>query len=240
MPSADGDGDETTTTDTDTDEGLPSVASLSVSDFILSSVAGNHRKVHRRTGTQYVTVRLDSSLSTSQIRERLTLTTDDRSVSAAARQPAPWLDDTKDVAFALGKDETIDSGRVLYDRTEIHALSTDALDRVNAPPVFEVSDVSASPDEVSVDGPYEVTVSFTLVNVGEGRGTFGASTKGNVFSGFRTVTETLDAGATRDASTRIEINPGGDSVTVELDRGSDEWRADIPVVSTPTPSETPT
>lgn len=221
-------------------DGCTSVASLSASDFILYPLAGSHPHVHRRANTQYVVVRLDSSRSSETVRDRVTLELDGRSVSLAERQPVPWRNDTTDLAFAVPKDETFDSGRAMLDGTELAMLSTPLLDRLNNPPVFEVGDTSVSPAAVPAGAQIEATVEVTITNVGEGPGEFGASLTGNFVSGAETLTATLAAGAERDVTDVIRIIGEGDTARVRLDWGSDTLVTDIPVTGTPPESGTPT
>lgn len=232
--------DETTATQTDTAERSARVASLSVSDFILYPLAGTHPHVHRRSNTQYVTVRLDSSLSMKTLRNRLTLEVDSGSAPLADRQPVPWRRDTSDVAFALPKDKPLRSGRILFDQTEVHSLSSATLDRLNNPPAFEVTDPSPSLTEVQAGTHREVTVTFRVANTGEGRGEFGASLKGNHVSGANTLTATLDTGTDRRLDGDATIVGEDDTATIHLDWGSDEWTRNIPVVGSSTESETQT
>lgn len=232
--------DEPTTTQADTAERTTRVASVSVSDFILYPLAGTHPHVHRRANTQYVIVRLDSSVSVEGLRNRLTLEVDSSSIPLADRQPVPWQHDASDVAFALSKDETVESGRLLFDQTEIHSLSTTIPNRLNTPPLFDVSDPSVTATEVQAGTRREVTVTFRLANIGDGRGEFGASLKGNYVSGANTLTATVDAGTTRQLYADTTIVGEDDAATIRLDWGSGEWTTDIPVVGTPTGSETPT
>lgn len=231
---------ETTTPTTTTDDGTVHVASLSVSDFILYPLAGTHPHVHRRANTQYVVVRLNSSFPPETLRDRLTLELDRESVPFAERQPVPWQHDTIDLAFAVTKGDTYESGRVFFDQTELQSFSQATLDRVNNPPVFDVSEPSVSPKEVQVDETIEATVEFSLSNTGNGRGQFGASLKGNFVSGSKTLTATVDAGAERSITGTTRIVGEGDTATIRLDWGTDEWTTDIPVVGTPTESDTPT
>lgn len=231
--------DEMTATQTHS-ERFARVASLSVSDFILYPLAGTHPHVHRRANTQYVTVRLDSSVSMEILRNQLTLEVDSQSVPLAERQPSPWRRETSDVAFALPKDRTFGSGRVLVDQAEVHSLSSATLDRLNNPPVFEVSDPSVSSTEVQAGTQREVTVTFRVANIGEGRGEFGASLKGNYISGSITLTATLDAGTDRRVLGDTTIVGEDDTATIRLDWGLDEWTTDISVVGTPTESDSPT
>lgn len=233
-------GTETTTPTTTTDDGTTEVASLSVSDFILYPLAGTHPHVHRRANTQYVVVRLDSSFSPETLRERLTLELDGGSVPLADRQPVPWQHDTIDLAFAVGKGDTYESGRVFFDQTKLHSLSQATLDRLNNPPVFEVAEPSVSPRDVRVGEKIEATVEFSVSNTGDGRGQFGASLKGNFVSGSKTLTATVDAGAERSITGTTRLVGEGDAATIRLDWGSGEWTTDIPVVGTPTESATPT
>lgn len=231
--------DEPTATHTDA-ERPARVASLSVSDFILYPLAGTHPHVHRQANMQYVIVRLDSSLSMETLRNRLTLEVNNGSVPLADRQPVPRRRDTSDIAFALPKDKTLGSGRVLFDQTEIHSLSTATLDRLNNPPVFEVSEPSVTATEVQAGTQREVTVIFRVANTGEGRGEFGASLKGNDVSGANTLTATVDAGTDRSVHGDTTIVGDDDMATIRLDWGADEWTTDIPVVGTPPESDTPT
>lgn len=221
-------------------EETTSVDTVSVADFILYPLAGVHPHVHRRAGTQYVVVRTNTSLSDETLRERLTLELDGEVAPLASRQPVPWSHDTLDVAFAASKDTIIDNGQVLFDQSKLYTLSTTAVERLNNPPVFEVSDLSIAPNEISPGERTTATVRFSLTNTGDGLGTFGASLKGNFVSGAGTVTATLNAGAEDEVAASVEIVGEGDEASVRLDWGSDEWSTGIPVVGTPTESATAT
>lgn len=232
--------DRTATPRTTTEDETATIASLAVSDFILYPLAGTHPHVHRRANTQYVVIRLNSSVSIETLQYRLTLELDSESVPPSEHQLVPWRHDTIDLAFAVPKGKTFESGRVLIDGTELHSLSDTTLERLNTPPVFEVSEPSVSPTEVHVDSQIEATVEFRVTNTGNGRGEFGASLKGNFVSGANTLTATLDAGAERVITGATQIVGKDDTATIRLDWGSDEWTSGIPVVGTPSESEPPT
>lgn len=216
------------------------VASLSVSDFVRYPLAGVHPHVHRRANTQYVIVRFDSSLSIETLRDRVTLEVDERPSSLAERQPVPWQRDTTDLAFALRKDDSFESGRVLFRSTELETLSDSTLGRLNTPPVFEVSDPSVSLNHVQAGARTDAAVTLSVTNTGDDGGEFGASLEGNLSSGANTLTATLAAGAERDLTGVTTVIGEGDTATVSLDWGVDEWTTGIPVAGTPTGSDTPT
>lgn len=208
--------------------------SLSVADFILYPLASVHPYVHRRAHTQYVIVQLTTSQSAQTSREKLTLTLDDEPMPLTERQPIPWKHDTVDVAFAVSKTKTFDRGQILFDQTMLRTLSGTVINRLNNPPVFEISNHSVSPNEVRAGKRRSATVRFNLANTGESRGTFGASLKGNFVSGANTVTTTLDSGGQREVTASAEIVGKNDEATVRLDWGSGEWSAGIPVIGTST------
>lgn len=185
-------------------------------------------------------VRSNSSRSQRTLRNRLTLTLDGDPAPLADRQPAGFETDTVDVAFAVSKSETYDSGRVLHEQAERRSLSASTLDRLNNPPVFEVSNPTVSPDEIEAGARTDATVRFEVHNTGDGSGTFGASVSGNLVSGSATMTATLDSGTHREVSTSTPITGDGDAATVQLDWGTEEWSTDIPVVGTLTSAESPT
>lgn len=222
----------TTNTETSDDDEEPSVASVDVADFVLYPLAGTHPHIHRQAHIQYVIVRLSASKSRDTLRHRLGLTLDEETVRLAERQPVPWEDDTVDFAFAVPKTETFDRGRVVFERSELRSLSDATIRRLNSPPVFEVSEIAASPAEIQFGERGTATVRFGLTNTGEGRGTFGASLKGNFVSGAETVTATLDSGESREVTASTEIVGDGEEATVRLDWGSGEWSTDIPVTGT--------
>lgn len=240
-PRADGtavDCETTPSTDrtagTDVADGTVRVADVSVADFLTYALSGTHPHVHRRAGTQYVVVRADGSAPPESVRDRLTLELDGEAVPLAERQPVPWDNETVDLAFAVPKGPTIASGRVLVDGSERLELPRATIERVNTPPLFEVSTPSASPAEVGAGERTDATVRFGLANTGEGAGTFGASLEGNALSGARTVTATLSPGAERAVRASTRIVGTGEEATVRLDWGSGEWTTGIPVVGTPT------
>ncbi|MFW5924488.1 MAG: hypothetical protein ACOCSP_02690 [archaeon] len=237
--------DETTTSSVDdetpettTADGAASVAELTVADYIRYALAGTHPHVHRRVNRQYVVVRVETSMSMDALRDRLTLELDGESASLAARQPFSWQHETADLAFAVPKDESVDAGRVLLDGSEVLALSSATLERLNAPPMFEVAEPTVSPKEISTGEESDATVEFTLSNVGDGPGEFGASLEGNYLSGSNILTATLDAGAERVVTGTTPIIGDGTEATIRLDWGSDEWTTAIPVVGEKTESGT--
>lgn len=227
-----------TTTRTTAGDGSVAVETLTVAEYILYALAGTHPHVHRRANRQYVVVHLETSMSRDRLSDRLTLELDGESVPQADRQPYSWQHETVDLAFAVPKDETVEAGRVLLDRTAVATLSNATLDRLNAPPEFEVSDPSVSPEAVLTGDEIDATVEFSLSNVGEGTGEFGASLTGNYLSGSKTMTATLDAGANRVVSGTTPIIGDSDEVPIRLDWGSDEWTTEIPVVDETTSTET--
>lgn len=225
---------------TDTAGGTVRVEALSVSDFVRYPLAGVHPHVHRRGDTQYVVVRADTSLPFRAVRDRLALELDGGAAALAERQPVPWEHETVDVAFAVPKGDGYGGGRVLFDGVELRSLPAATVDRLNAPPVFEVSAPSASPDRVRPDERTEATVRFAVENTGEGSGTFGASLSGNLVSGSRTVTATVDPGGEQEVTATVGIVGEGDAATVRLDWGSGEWSTGIPVAGRPTDAGTST
>lgn len=229
-----------TGTETEVSGGTARVASLSVADYVLYPLSGTHPHVHRRARTQYVVVRLDASFPRESIRKRVTLELDGDAMSFAERQPVPWRHDTVDLAFAVPKTERFEGGRVLFDRTELRSLSEATIERLNTPPVFEVSGPSVSPNEIGAGERTSATVRFDVSNTGDWRGTFGASLTGNFLSGSNTVTATLDAGARREITAAVRIVGEGDEATVRLDWGTDEWSADVPVVGASATPDSPT
>ena len=203
---------------------------MSVADFVVYPLSGTHPHVHRRPGTQYVVVRLDTSVSDRTVRDRLTLELDGEEPPLASRQPVPWETPTVDVAFAVSKDATHDGGRLLFDDETLGTLPSDAAERLNTPPVFEVGEPSLSPDEVAAGARATATVEVGVRNVGDGAGTFGASLSGNYVSGSNTVTRRIDAGAAATVSASTRIVGEGEAATVGLDWGSGRWSGDVPVV----------
>lgn len=230
--------DERTPTGTGVDDGTLRVDSLTVADFVLYALAGTHPHVHRRADTQYVIVRAATSLSEETVRTRLTLELDGDSVPLAERQPVPWEREAVDLAFAVSKATTVESGRVLFDGVALRSLAASTVERLNAPPVFEVGEPSVSPTEIEAGAQVDAAVSVDVTNAGEGAGTFGASLGSSYLSGSRTLTTTLDAGETGDLTGTIAITGGDDAPTVRLDWGTAEWTTTVPVVGTPTPAAT--
>lgn len=236
------DGSEVSCVDapaTETADSSLSVADLSVADFLRYPLAGTHPHVHRRANTQYVVVRADTSLDPRLLRAGLALELDGESVPLADRQPVPWRNDTVDVALAVSKDRSVERGRVLFGGTVLRTLSEATLERLNAPPVFVVSEPSVTADGIRQGERKAVTVSVGVENTGEGAGTFGASLSGNFLSGSKTVTARLDPGTRRELAASVDV-VGQRPVRVRLDWGSGEWTTEIPVVGTPTDGATPT
>lgn len=210
------------------------VAELSVADFILYALAGTHPHVHRRAGYQYVVVRLDGNVDFDRAREQLSLELDGEFAAFAERQPVPFANETLDVAFAIPKDRTTEAGTLLFGETTLQTLKTETIQRLNNPPVFEVTTPTVEPSEIQAGEQVEATVEFGLSNVGDGGGTFGASLKGNHVSGANTITRTLDAGTETTVSAAVSLVGNGDEARVRLDWGADEWVQTVPVVGTET------
>lgn len=233
----------TTNTGTNDDGEEPNVASIDVADFVLYPLAGTHPHVHRQAHTQYVIVRLTTSKPRDTLRIQLGLTLGKETFPLAERQPVPWDNDTVDFAFAVPKTETFDRGQIVFEQSVLCSLSESTISRLNNPPVFEISNLSASPSEIQSGERKTSTVRFDLANTGEGRGTFGASLKGNFVSGSNTVTARLDSGAKREIAASTEIVGEGDEAKIRLDWGSGEWSTSIPVSgtteTTESTSETP-
>lgn len=229
-----------TATETDAAAEAVRIDELCIADFIEYPLSGTHPHVHRRATTQYVVVRVESSFSDETARNRLTLELDGEPVSLAERQPVGWQYDTVDLAFAVSKDATVTGGRVLFDGTVIQSLSDATVDRLNNPPIFEVSTPSVSPEELDTTEVTEVTVRFTLANTGSGAGTFGASLATNYHSGYQTVTATLDPGEEKAVTASGRVRPTDAGATVGLNRGSGEWLTTVPVADGELMSETPT
>ena len=216
--------------ETDTSSESVSVASLSVADFIVYPLAGDHPHVHRAADTQYVVVSIDTDRDAETVRKRLALELDGETVELASRQPAPWRTETVERAFAVSKARTTGGGRLLSGGLRLTDLSAETVARLNSPPVFEVSEPSVQPAEISADEQTEATVTFGLANTGTGAGTFGASLKGNYVSGAATVTVNLDAESETEAEVSTSIVGDGEEATVRFDWGADEWVGRIPVV----------
>jgi len=216
------------------------VAAVTVSEFITYPLSGTHPHVHRQANTQYVVVRLNTSLSAETVHRKLTLTLDGETVPRADRQPVPWQTDTVDVAFAVSKDVAVQEGEVRFAGTTRRSLSEATLTRLNNPPAFAVTDLSLTPTELQPNERTRATVEFTVTNTGEGRGTFGASLGGNLLSGSETVTVTLDPGSERDVTGSTKVIGDGAEATVRLDWGSDSWSKAIPISETPTKTDTTT
>lgn len=216
------------------DSGAVQLAALSVADFVLYPLAGTHPHVHRRAGHQYVVVRIEGGADPDRTREQLSLELDGEPVALAERQPVPWANETVDVAFAVSKDRTTETGSLTFDGTTLRTLGSATVERLNTPPVFEVGTPSVSPSEIQAGEQVEATVEVGLSNVGDGPGTFGASLTGNYVSGSNTITQTLDAGATTSVSEVVTIAGEGEDARVRLDWGADEWVETVPVVGTET------
>jgi hypothetical protein len=116
----------------------------------------------------------------------------------------------------------------------VRSLAAATVARLNAPPVFEVGEPSVSPTEIEAGASVDTTVRVDVTNVGDGRGTFGASLESSYLSGSRTLTASLDVGAEREVTGSIPIRGDDDAPTVGLDWGTDEWTTTVPVVGTAT------
>lgn len=219
-----------TPTGTNATDGETGIASLSVKDYVIYPLAGNHPHVHRRENTQYVIVRVQTTTEEQTLRNQLTLTLDSESMPLAEQQPVTWENETVDVAFAVSKSTTYDSGRVVIDGVSSHSLATATLNRLNNPPVFEVSNVTVSPDELQPSENTDATVQFSVHNTGGGTGEFAASLSGNYVSGSNTVTGSVEAGKQRQFDATTAVVGDGDAATVRLDWGTDQWMGSIPVV----------
>ena len=206
------------------------IASLSVRDYVIYPLAGVHPHVHRRADTQYVIVRVRAETDERTLRRRLSLTLDGAEMSLAERQPVPWQNETGDVAFAVPKSTTYNSGRVQVERAGARPLSAQTLARLNNPPAFAVGTVTASPEEIPVDEEREATVQFDVENTGNGAGEFAASLSGNYTSGASTLTRAIEAGEQRRVETTTAVVGSGDTASLRLDWGTDQWHGAIPVV----------
>lgn len=207
----------------------PTVASLAVRDFFQYALSGTHPHVHRSADTQYVFVRVETDADPDAVRRRLTLSLDGSEVPTAARRPVAWEHETVDVAFAVSKQETVERGTLTYGDHTLRSLADETVERLNNPPVFEVSGPSVSPTSLREGAERDATVRFTLNNDGDGRGTFGASLKGNYVSGSALVTATLDPGESREVATETTVVGRESGATVILDWGADTWSTTIPV-----------
>lgn len=223
-------------TPTESPSGTPTVelVALSVADFVVYPLSGTHPHVHRRAGFQYVVVRIATEMDRAAVSDGLTLELDGDAAALAERQPVSWDTDDVEVAFAISKDRTTEMGELLFDGRPLRTLSTATVERLNAPPVFELTTPTIQPSEVQAGEQIEATVEFELSNVGEGSGTFGASLKGNHVSGATTLTRTLDAGGERTVRAAVGLVGNGDEARVRLDWGADEWVEAVPVVGTET------
>lgn len=206
------------------------ITALSVQDYVVYPLSGTHPHVHRRAKTQYIIVSVHPATEDRSIWNHLSLTLNAESMLLANQQPVPWENDTADVAFAIPKSATYDSGRVLIDGKEVHSLSTATLNRLNNPPVFAVSNVSVSPEEIQAGVTTDARVEFDVRNTGEASGEFAASLSGNYVSGSHTVTGTVEANGRRQFDATTTVVGSGDTALVRLDWGADQWRGSIPVV----------
>ncbi|WP_372910608.1 hypothetical protein [Salinigranum sp.] len=223
---------------------LPEVVGVTVTDFVQYPLSGTHPHVHNRADTRYVVVRVaQGQREPREIREDLTLTLGGPTAPRASRQPVPWQHESVDVAFAVSKARRVDEGQVRYRGTVLHTLGPAALDRLNEPPAFVVSDVGVSPAELDAGERATATVRLTVTNEGAGAGTFGVSLTGNYVSGAETVTARFDAGERRDVVSVVGVVGRGEAATVGVDWGVDSRRVTIPVVgrtTTATSAETAT
>lgn len=210
------------------------VTGLAVADFLTYALSGTHPHVHRRAGYQYIVVRLDTERDPTLVRQRLSLELDGEPIALAERQPVPWANETVDVAFAVSKDRTTEAGTLQFGGSVLRTLSSETIERLNNPPVFEVETPTVQPSEIQAGEQTEATVEFGLSNVGAGAGTFGASLKGNYVSGSNTVTQRLAAGKETTVAASTPIIGSGDGAKVRLDWGADEWSTTVPVVGTET------
>lgn len=211
-----------------------SVVDLSITDFLVYLVSGTHPYVHRRANRQYVVVRVDTDLGWGTVAERLRLDLDGITAALAERQPHTRGHDDLEIAFAVPKDRSIERTTLLYDGEPLRSLATESVERLNDPPIFEVTEPSVEPTELRAGEDITATVSFTLSNVGGGRGTFGATLMGSL-SGGSTVTETVAAGAETSVAATATVVGSDESAAVLLDWGSGSWRRELTVVGTETP-----
>jgi hypothetical protein len=207
-----------------------SIASVSATDFIQYALSGTHPVVTRETGTQYVTVRCDTTGSRAEVRERVALRLDGESIPLSGRQPYGWEHETVDLAFAVPKTETYAGGTVVVDGAH-QPLSEATIERLNDPPAFVVSRPTVSPDAIEAGEEATAEVRFTLENVCRGRGTFGASISG-ADSGYGPVTATLDPGEEREITAETRIVGRSNGTRVALEWGTNRFVATIPVIGT--------
>lgn len=221
--------DSPPSTETDT-----RLVELSVAEFILYPLSGTHPHVHRTAGYQYVVARLSPEVKRAST-EAVTLELDGDDVGLASRQPVPWRNDTLDVAFAVAKNRTVESGELQLHGSTLRTLSAETISRLNEPPEFELGEPSVSPADIEAGETVQATVSFTVTNRGDGAGTFGASLSGNYVSGSKLVTASLEPGEERELTPSVRIHGEGDVAHVRLDWGVDQWSTDVPVAGTETP-----
>lgn len=203
-------------------DGETNIASLSVQDYVVYLLSGAHPHVHRRANTQYVIVRVQSTTEDREVQNRLSLTLDTESMVRAERQPVAFENETADIAFAVPKSQTYDSGRLLIDGSAARSLSTATLNRLNNPPVFDVSNGTVLPEELHAGTTTDGIVQFAVQNAGEGTGAFAASPSGNYVSGSTTVTGTVEVGERRQFEATTTVVGSGDAATVRLDWGTDQ------------------
>lgn len=218
--------DQTTATATSSQV---TVASVSVGDYFLYPLAGVHPHVHNEVDTQFLSVGFQTSDDRRRLRDRVELGLDGESVPLARRRPVGGEADVT-LAFAVPKGPEYERGGLSVDGTRRRALDSGTLESLRRPPVFEVATPTLSPDEIESGANREPTVQFDVRNTGPGDGEFAASLKGNAVSGSRTVAGTVDAGASRRFEAATRVLGEGDSVTVRLDWGVDEWTGSITVV----------
>lgn len=217
----------------------PDIVGVTVTDLLRHPLSRTHPSVHNRADTQYVVVRVaGGGREPREIREALRLTFGGPTAPLAVRQLVPWRRDTVDVAFAVSKGRRFDEGVVRYRETAVHTLGSAALDRLNEPPRFVVSDVDVSPGELDAGREATATVRLTVTNEGAGAGTFGASLTGNSVPGAETVTARLDAGTRRDVVGGVGVVGRGETVAVGVDWGFGRRQVTIPVVGTATVTAT--
>lgn len=221
--------DPDTTDSEPTATGPVAVENVRVQNHYVYLLASTHPRVARAAGHQYVIVAVSGGKTSSGDLEGLSLALDgeryprsERSAYASGTYPV--------AAFAVPLDVSVDAGRIERGDRTLRTLDAAEIRRLNEPPVFEVSDVSAPGYLDGTDADVPLEISFTVENVGDGSGTFVADAGTSTLSGWRTVRVTVPPGESVTETTTVTIYGASTTeATAYLSWGSDEWSQAVTV-----------
>ncbi|WP_227131952.1 hypothetical protein [Halorubellus salinus] len=226
-----GDGDAS---QYDVDGRSVELVSARTSRAIVTLLAGTHPSVSADADRQYVVVELDVSGEDAQAAAETAceLRVDDDAIEPMSETVQPFTDGVH-LAFALALD--VDPGEVSLAwrgaaETLTFTLPASIAASLAAPPAFEVRSFDVPG---TTDGD-EVSVSFTVANVGESDGEFLAELGTRAVSDQGELRVEVPAGETKTVTRSVGLVPSAGEQTILLDWGSDSLER---TVAAPTTTE---